>query len=90
MRFCTPSAALDLKSKGLTPKSLTLAGETVKPWFQHPSRLVPSERVLFGHWAALNGETKSQQFVGLDTGCVWGNKLTAYNLATQEHVFADA
>ena len=41
-------------------------------------------QVLFGHWAALNGVTNQNQITALDTGCAWGNKLTALKLEDQE------
>ena len=39
-----------------------------------------SENLVFGHWAALEGKTNLDNIIGLDTGCVWGNKLTAIRL----------
>jgi len=53
------------------------------PWFSHQSQLEADERVIFGHWASLAGQTRSDQFIGLDTGCVWGGELTAMNLEDQ-------
>jgi bis(5'-nucleosyl)-tetraphosphatase (symmetrical) len=32
--------------------------------------------VIFGHWSTL-GLIQKPQVTGLDTGCVWGGKLTA-------------
>jgi bis(5'-nucleosyl)-tetraphosphatase (symmetrical) len=47
------------------------------PWFDLPGRRSAGRaRVLFGHWAAL-GLMVREDAVALDTGCVWGNALTA-------------
>ena len=78
MRYCTPSGGLDLKSKGPQPNDELLNGEAVLPWFAHANQLGSNTRVFFGHWASLNGQTHSTQFIGLDTGCVWGNELTLF------------
>jgi bis(5'-nucleosyl)-tetraphosphatase (symmetrical) len=43
-----------------------------------------SQKVLFGHWASLNGETGVPDCIALDTGCVWGRQLTAYCLDSGE------
>jgi bis(5'-nucleosyl)-tetraphosphatase (symmetrical) len=36
--------------------------------------------VVFGHWAALGLITRDN-VIGLDSGCVWGEALTAVRLA---------
>jgi bis(5'-nucleosyl)-tetraphosphatase (symmetrical) len=45
--------------------------------------------VIFGHWAALEGNTGSDRFIGLDTGCVWGGALTLMNLDSGELIHCD-
>jgi len=76
MRYCTPTGGLDFKSKGPKPDKKKLNGQPVSPWFSHPNQLKTNERVIFGHWASLSGRTGSKQFIGLDTGCVWGGALS--------------
>ena len=51
------------------------------PWFnQTHVKLKDKQNIVFGHWAALNGKTGLKNIIGLDTGCVWGKKLTAIRL----------
>lgn len=76
MRFCDDKGSLELMTKGEasnTPKGYL-------PWFQHPHRKTAQTKVIFGHWAALQGEVNTPNIVALDTGCVWGNYLSAYRL----------
>lgn len=68
--------ALDLEYK----EELEGAPPGLRPWFDFPNPGLGTRRVLFGHWAALNGRTGNPRFVGLDTGCVWGGSLTAYRV----------
>ena len=49
------------------------------PWFRVPGRKSAGERIVFGHWAAL-GLLIEENLVAVDTGCVWGNALTAVRL----------
>jgi bis(5'-nucleosyl)-tetraphosphatase (symmetrical) len=49
------------------------------PWFALPEPSWSTHRVLFGHWAAL-GFHQTVNAVCLDSGCVWGNRLTALRL----------
>ena len=49
------------------------------PWFKAPDAARRGTRVIFGHWSTL-GFYSGNGAVCLDTGCVWGGKLTALNL----------
>lgn len=83
MRFIAADGTLELATK----ESVGAAPEGFAPWFSFPR--TDSVRVLFGHWAALQGKTGSPQFIGLDTGCVWGGELTLMNLDTGETTCCD-
>ena len=50
------------------------------PWYSEYSG---EKVVLFGHWPAPEPR-RGNKAIGLDTGCVYGNKLTAYILETGE------
>lgn len=85
MRYCTASGSLDFRNKGpVTETAGLLSGETLRPWFTSRNR--NSSKLLFGHWASLNGDTAREDIVGLDTGCVWGGVMTALNLETGERI----
>ena len=75
MRFVSAKGELDMKSKGppgSQPKGLI-------PWFELPGRAAADTRIVFGHWAAL-GLHHGDNVVALDSGCVWGNHLTALRI----------
>lgn len=76
MRFCTSAGELDL----ITKESAATTQENFAPWFHFLPEDYP--RVIFGHWAALEGKSDRANAIALDTGCVWGNSLTAINLDT--------
>ncbi len=52
------------------------------PWFRIPGRRSAQATVVCGHWAAL-GLVVEPRVVALDTGCVWGQRLTAMRLEDQ-------
>lgn len=83
MRFVAEDGSLEFASK----ESPDEAPAGFAPWFRYQRE--DNVRVLFGHWAALDGKTDSNRFIGLDTGCVWGGKLTLMNLDTDEKVHCD-
>ncbi len=76
MRLCGPGDKLNLKKKG--PPSD--APENYLPWFKVPNRRNKDINIIFGHWAALAGETGEPNAFALDTGCVWGGLLTTMRL----------
>jgi len=76
MRFVNDAGELDLGSKGEPDQP----PPGFMPWFEHPQRRERDVRVLFGHWAALEGRTSTAGVEALDTGCVWGGCLTALRL----------
>ena len=75
IRFCTADGRMDFDS---TEGSAGAPPGTM-PWFDVPGRQTASTPVVFGHWSTL-GLTIRENLVGLDTGCVWGGKLTAVDL----------
>lgn len=59
------------------PSLLDPPAETgFSPWFDHYSDGL-GRTVVFGHWAR-RGLVLRDGYRGLDTGCVWGGKLTAW------------
>jgi bis(5'-nucleosyl)-tetraphosphatase (symmetrical) len=82
MRFCTAEGKLDLKSK----EGLDTAPAGYKPWFQHKERKTKGLKIIFGHWAALEGKCNEPGISALDTGCVWGGALTLMNVDSGERL----
>ncbi|AWL10941.1 Bis(5'-nucleosyl)-tetraphosphatase (symmetrical) [Saliniradius amylolyticus] len=79
MRYVTADGALELKTKTSTAQ----APKELYPWFKHPEfSLKPGQRVIFGHWAALECKTQNEHVIGLDSGYIWGGSMTALDLDT--------
>lgn len=81
MRFCNSEGELNLSYKG----TITKAPAQLYPWFEVPVRKTIEADILFGHWAALKGESPDPKIHALDTGCLWGGQLTALRLQDKEH-----
>jgi bis(5'-nucleosyl)-tetraphosphatase (symmetrical) len=75
MRFCTENGQLDFIYNG----NLGSQPSNLQPWFSVPHRKTANLKFIFGHWAALGFHQENNCF-GIDTGCVWGNELTALRL----------
>ncbi len=75
MRFLRPDGSLELASKG----TLKRAGAELVPWYRFPGRRSAGLRLVFGHWSLL-GEIAHDGAFSVDTGCVYGGRLTALRL----------
>ncbi|MDO9277397.1 MAG: symmetrical bis(5'-nucleosyl)-tetraphosphatase [Polaromonas sp.] len=82
LRFCTPEGVMEFKAKG----SADAKPLGHVPWFNVPGRLTADTPIAFGHWSTVGLGTPEgkpvmrQNTLALDTGCVWGNCLTAAKL----------
>lgn len=75
MRYCDARGNLNFTQKcapGSQPKKLM-------PWYEHPNMKCKKWRIVFGHWSSL-GYIQNNRVISLDSGCVWGGKLTAVRL----------
>jgi bis(5'-nucleosyl)-tetraphosphatase (symmetrical) len=75
MRMVEADGTFDLGYKG--PVDGVLEG--LRPWFAESPCLPREKPIFFGHWAAL-GFHRGGNVIGLDSGCVWGGRLTGWRL----------
>ncbi|HJW46295.1 MAG TPA: symmetrical bis(5'-nucleosyl)-tetraphosphatase [Lysobacter sp.] len=79
LRYCTPRGRISFEDKGAPgtqPPGLY-------PWYEVPGRAERDLKIVCGHWSTLG------LFIGhgvhaIDTGAVWGGKLSALQLDTDE------
>ena len=80
LRYCDQDGRLDLDDKN--PPGRQTAG--LLPWFTLPARRTRDLPMLFGHWASLTygniSDFTPYNVTPLDTGCVWGRRLSAMRL----------
>lgn len=79
MRYCDIDSRLEFSFKGEPadcPPGLL-------PWFEVPTRKDKDWSIVFGHWASLRGQSTVANVHALDTGCAWGECLTALCFETQ-------
>lgn len=75
MRFCSPAGEMDFKAKG----ELSQAPAGYLPWFEVPGRCSAAAVLVTGHWSAL-GLRLEPNLLALDSGCLWGGKLSTLRL----------
>jgi bis(5'-nucleosyl)-tetraphosphatase (symmetrical) len=71
MRYCSRQGRMDLARAGTEPAKGYLR------WFE--ARAHDEATIVFGHWSQL-GLVLRPGMVGLDSGCVWGGRLSALRL----------
>lgn len=79
LRVCSLDGGMLLEFKGAPDDRPSDA----LPWFELPSRRSLGHRIVFGHWSMLGKIHWPDSSVwGIDTGCLWGGKLSALHLET--------
>ena len=76
LRYLDTEGRLALGAKGAPKKAQT---PSLIPWFEAPGARWRGSRIVFGHWSTL-GFFQNADVTGIDTGCVWGDRLTALRL----------
>ncbi len=72
IRYVDAHGALDFTAKDGTAN----APPGLAAWFDVPDRRTAGVPIAFGHWAS-QGLVDRPDLLGLDSGCVWGGKLSA-------------
>ena len=79
LRLCTNDGRMEFRHKS-APLNLP---EGYLPWYAIANRASAGEPVIFGHWSTL-GLYATDDIVALDSGCLWGNALSALRLEDRE------
>lgn len=82
MRMCESKNTMELSYTG----GLAKAPKNLKPWFK--LREPETYQIYFGHWAAI-GFYQYKNYICLDSGCVWGNKLSAWHIEEKKLIQVD-
>jgi bis(5'-nucleosyl)-tetraphosphatase (symmetrical) len=95
LRFCTADGAMEFSAN----EGAASSPPGFMPWFEVPGRATADIPIAFGHWSALVSDRPDairqperpthmrRNALPLDTGCVWGNCLTAARLGAQPGSF---
>lgn len=83
MRYCDKDGCLDFEHNnkpGTQPEHLM-------PWFKVPGRKSANAKLIFGHWSTL-GYYYGENCYAIDTGCLWGGRLTALCIGEKNYSVA--
>jgi bis(5'-nucleosyl)-tetraphosphatase (symmetrical) len=78
MRYCTPGGRIGFEEKGRPGTQKP----GLYPWFEAPGHVARELPVVCGHWSTL-GLFLGLGIYAIDTGAVWGGKLTALELGQE-------
>ncbi len=90
LRFCKADGEMEFASKG---QALAPPPGGYMPWFEVPGRASASVPVAFGHWSTLGlgaadtTPVMRNNTLALDTGCAWGDCLTAARIGPAPGAF---
>lgn len=75
LRICTPEGHMEFRHKGRVED----IPPGYVPWFAVADRKSADTTIICGHWSALGLRAK-KNLLALDTGCLWGQQLSAVRL----------
>ena len=78
-RYCTPRGRIAIDEKGAPGTQ----APGLYPWYEAPGHAPRDLRIVCGHWSTL-GLSISGGVHAIDTGAVWGGRLTALRLDGDE------
>ena len=69
----------------LNPKDIH--SDNLIPWYEFSIHniFMKNIRLVIGHWSTLGFQNKSN-IISIDTGCAWGNKLTAVKISRKKDI----
>ena len=80
MRYVNNKNELEFSEKG-APDS---QADHLTPWFMLDNRISKHDKIVFGHWSTVHlgniTDFTPYNVYPIDTGCLWGGKLTALRL----------
>ena len=79
MRYCTPRGRMAIEEKG----GPGTQAQGLYPWYEVPGRAERDLKIVCGHWSTL-GLMIGHGVHAIDTGAVWGGKLSALQLDSDE------
>lgn len=75
LRYLHADGSLNMREKD-SPDAVS---DALIPWFKYDAARWRGTHLVFGHWSTL-GYFRDPNVTSLDTGCGWGNRLTALQL----------
>ncbi len=84
LRYCSIDGEMEFHHKGAP--GTQPAGWL--PWFEVPGRKSADATLIIGHWSTL-GLVNRPGLIALDTGCLWGGRMTAVRLEDRQMFAVD-
>ena len=82
MRYLKKDLSLDFQEK-LGPSNVK--SSNLIPWYEFKSNAYKGYKTIIGHWSTL-GFRETGNLISIDTGCVWGNKMTAIKIEKNKNI----
>ena len=82
MRYIKKDLSLNFDIKSNPDK---VDSNIMLPWYEFDSNIYKKYKIIIGHWSTLGFQQKNN-FISIDTGCAWGNKLTAIKISNNKKI----